>query len=119
MATTTSKRTKIKHIHKHTQDGFIHLTARPELLLSVANTFYVSSAGDWLCLELDAAALTAKARRLLFACLLVFLARVAPCLVWTRWLSCLSCVGDASRTLVILIMTAARQQHPHMLDRAF
>lgn len=36
------------------QDGFVHATAKPSFLLEVANHFYVSAPGDWICLELDA-----------------------------------------------------------------
>lgn len=43
------------------QDGFTHLTARPELLLEVANQFYLDVPGDWICLVLDAAKLQAPA----------------------------------------------------------
>ena len=52
------------------QDGFIHLTADPKLLLEVANRFYVASQGDWEVLVIDPAKLTAEVRkvsRMLFA----------------------------------------------------
>jgi uncharacterized protein (DUF952 family) len=42
------------------QDGFIHLTADPNLLLEVANRFYVNSGGDWEVLVIDPAKLTAE-----------------------------------------------------------
>ena len=42
------------------QDGFIHLTADPNLLLEVANRFYTRSQGDWEVLVIDPAKLTAE-----------------------------------------------------------
>jgi uncharacterized protein (DUF952 family) len=42
------------------QDGFTHLTANPQLLLSVANQFYQDSKGDWLLLVLEAKKLNAE-----------------------------------------------------------
>lgn len=42
------------------QDGFIHLTAEPDLLLEVANRFYCDSPGDWEVLVLDPAKLTSE-----------------------------------------------------------
>jgi Protein of unknown function (DUF952) len=42
------------------QDGFIHLTADPSLLLEVANRFYTKSQGDWEVLVIDSARLTAE-----------------------------------------------------------
>lgn len=50
------------HICRYAQDGFIHLTADPALLLTVANHFYQGSAGDWLVLVLRADDLSAEAR---------------------------------------------------------
>ena len=44
------------------QDGFIHMTADPDLLLEVANRFYKSSDGDWEVLVIDPAKLTAEVR---------------------------------------------------------
>lgn len=44
------------------QDGFIHLTADPKLLLEVANRFYQNSTGDWEVLVIDPAKLTAEVR---------------------------------------------------------
>lgn len=43
------------------QDGFIHLSADPGLLLTIANHFYTDSQGDWVVLVLDPACLTAEA----------------------------------------------------------
>ena len=43
-----------------TQDGFTHLTADPQLLLSVANQFYQDSEGDWLLLVIDAQKLSSQ-----------------------------------------------------------
>lgn len=39
----------------YSQDGFIHLTAEPSLLLTVANHFYKQAPGDWavLCIAED------------------------------------------------------------------
>ena len=42
------------------QDGFIHLTAEPGLLLDVANQFYKAAPGDWLVLKLDSAKLKSE-----------------------------------------------------------
>ena len=42
------------------QDGFTHLTADPQLLLSVANQFYQDSEGDWLLLVIDAQKLSSQ-----------------------------------------------------------
>jgi uncharacterized protein len=39
-------------------DGFIHLTKDPSLLLEVANHFYKSTIGPWVCLRLDPSRLT-------------------------------------------------------------
>eukprot|EP00887_Chlorella_sp_A99_P007835 scaffold20.g7835.t1 len=44
------------------QDGFIHLTADPSLLLTVANHFYVASKGDWLVLVIDPAKFSAEVK---------------------------------------------------------
>jgi len=44
------------------QDKFTHLTANPQLLLSVANQFYQDSEGDWLLLVLDAAKLKGEVK---------------------------------------------------------
>ena len=44
------------------QDGFIHLTADPALLLDVANHFYTSVPGEYLVLQLDPAKLSSKVR---------------------------------------------------------
>ena len=49
---------------RYAQDGFIHLTADPQLLLTVANHFYTASQGDWLVLVLDSSKLTAEVRAL-------------------------------------------------------
>ena len=35
------------------QDGFIHATGDPSLLLEVGNHFYKTSVGEWTCLKLD------------------------------------------------------------------
>ncbi|MEL6870454.1 MAG: DUF952 domain-containing protein [Pseudomonadota bacterium] len=40
------------------QDGFVHATADPGLLLAVANNFYRSNPADYLCLEIATAAVT-------------------------------------------------------------
>ena len=37
----------------YNQNGFVHLTALPDLLLTVGNSFYKPSKGDWLLLDLD------------------------------------------------------------------
>jgi hypothetical protein len=47
---------------RYAQDGFIHLTADPQLLLTVANHFYTASQGDWLVLVLDSSKLAAEVR---------------------------------------------------------
>ena len=43
-------------------DGFIHLTAQPQLLIGVANHFYKGEPGDWVCLQIDAAKLGGEVR---------------------------------------------------------
>lgn len=48
--------------HTYSQDGFIHLTAEPDLLLEVANRFYRDSPGDWEVLVLDPAKLTSEVK---------------------------------------------------------
>lgn len=45
------------------QDGFIHLTADPSLLLTVANHFYKSETGDWVVLKLDPSKLKSEVRK--------------------------------------------------------
>lgn len=40
------------------QDGFIHATADARLLLSIANHFYRSKPGDWLCLQMTVGSVT-------------------------------------------------------------
>lgn len=42
------------------QDGFIHATADANLLMKVANHFYVDSRDDWVCLEIDPKFLNCK-----------------------------------------------------------
>ncbi|MEW5307963.1 MAG: hypothetical protein WDW36_010330 [Sanguina aurantia] len=42
------------------QDGFVHLTAKPELLIGVANHFYKGVKDAFLLLCLDSAKLTAE-----------------------------------------------------------
>jgi len=37
----------------YSQDGFIHATAEPTLLLDVGTYFYKDVKGDWICLEMD------------------------------------------------------------------
>lgn len=44
--------------YPHPQDGFIHATSEPALLIDVANHFYRESPGEWICLEIDPALLT-------------------------------------------------------------
>jgi uncharacterized protein (DUF952 family) len=34
-------------------DGFIHATGEPAFLIDVANHFYKSTEGDWICLKID------------------------------------------------------------------
>lgn len=46
------------------QDGFIHLTQEANLLLPVANHFYTSVPGDFICLGLDPSKLTSEVRAL-------------------------------------------------------
>jgi Protein of unknown function (DUF952) len=49
------------------QDGFIHLTEDPALLMTVANSFFINSEDDWLCLELDPAKVQAEVTNALLA----------------------------------------------------
>jgi uncharacterized protein (DUF952 family) len=51
-----------KYCHVAWQDGFIHLTADPSLLLEVANRFYTNSSGDWEVLVIDPAKLSAEVK---------------------------------------------------------
>lgn len=44
------------------QDGFIHATANPAMLLVVANHFYKDSQGDWICLEINPQLLCAEVK---------------------------------------------------------
>lgn len=44
------------------QDGFIHLTADPNLLLEVANHFYTEVPGEWVVLQLDPTKLKAEVK---------------------------------------------------------
>jgi uncharacterized protein len=44
----------------YVQDGFIHATHDPKLLIDVANHFYKSSLGDWICLEISVPWLTSQ-----------------------------------------------------------
>lgn len=46
----------------YSQDGFIHLTADPSLLLTVANHFYKGDAGKWIVLVIDSGALKAEVK---------------------------------------------------------
>jgi uncharacterized protein (DUF952 family) len=48
------------------QDGFIHATADPSMLLGVANHFYKSVVSDWLCLRMTRATLAAAGITLKF-----------------------------------------------------
>jgi hypothetical protein len=107
--------THIEHPHHHhpplyvprAQDGFIHLTKEPSLLLTVANHFYRDVPGDWVVLCIDSSKLTSKAGaaaaaasgcpRLLASCLAC---QLSPCRkAWHRspWVS--RAPGSAPRTL--------------------
>jgi uncharacterized protein (DUF952 family) len=44
------------------QDGFIHATAEPELLLSVGNHFYKSDTNHWICLGIDVSQLVSRVK---------------------------------------------------------
>jgi uncharacterized protein (DUF952 family) len=46
----------------YAQDGFIHLTADPALLLQVANHFYTDSKGDWVVLVIAPERLAAEVK---------------------------------------------------------
>jgi uncharacterized protein (DUF952 family) len=35
------------------QDGFIHATKEPSMLLTIGTHFYRHSVGDWVCLEIQ------------------------------------------------------------------
>jgi uncharacterized protein (DUF952 family) len=37
----------------YAQDGFVHATADPKMLLSIGTHFYKDDRNDWICLELD------------------------------------------------------------------
>jgi uncharacterized protein (DUF952 family) len=42
------------------QDGFIHLTSDPSLLLQVGNHFYKEDPGKWILLVIDSSKLTSE-----------------------------------------------------------
>ena len=44
------------------QDGIIHATENPALLLQAGTHFYRSSVGNWICLKIDANKLNAEVR---------------------------------------------------------
>jgi uncharacterized protein (DUF952 family) len=46
----------------YSQDGFIHATAVPAMLLVVANHFYQDSKGEWVCLEINPHLLGARVK---------------------------------------------------------
>jgi uncharacterized protein (DUF952 family) len=46
----------------YAQDGFIHCTQQPAVLIEVANRFYRDVAGDFLVLDIDPRRLTAELR---------------------------------------------------------
>lgn len=48
------------------QDGFTHATANPELLLNVANHFYLDVPGQWLCLRMTVDSLRAAGTEVVF-----------------------------------------------------
>ena len=55
--TDFASQTQAKSIYfppTYEQDGFVHATADPLLLIGVANNFYKTSVGNWICLEIDA-----------------------------------------------------------------
>jgi uncharacterized protein (DUF952 family) len=51
--TTTGTQDGLYYPPTYNQDGFIHATAKPSLLIPVANYFYKASVGDWICIEID------------------------------------------------------------------
>jgi len=46
----------------YAQDGFVHCTREPAVLIEVANRFYRGVAGDFLVLDIDPSRLTAELR---------------------------------------------------------
>ena len=48
------------------QDGFTHATANPELLMNVANHFYLDVPGKWLCLQMTTDSLAAAGTEVVF-----------------------------------------------------
>ena len=50
----------------YAQDGFIHATAQPALLLEVANHFYQDVPDAFLCLEMTVASVQATGTRVVF-----------------------------------------------------
>lgn len=47
------KENNIYYPPTYQQDGFIHATADPSLLLSIGTYFYKNDLNDWICLEID------------------------------------------------------------------
>jgi uncharacterized protein (DUF952 family) len=43
-------------------DGFVHATREPSMLLNVGNHFYKSVPGEWICIALDPALLGCRCR---------------------------------------------------------
>eukprot|EP01041_Mallomonas_annulata_P006806 gene6806-13784_t len=48
----STEQSKLYYPPTYQSDGFIHATASANLLLDVANYFYKSAPGDWVCIEL-------------------------------------------------------------------
>ncbi len=48
------------------QDGFTHATANPDLLLNVANHFYIEVPGKWLCLQMTIESLATGGTEVVF-----------------------------------------------------
>lgn len=51
---------KVYYPPTYEQDGFIHATADPSMLLTVANHFYKDSTDSWICMELNPSWLGAR-----------------------------------------------------------
>lgn len=89
------------------QDGFIHLSADPGLLLTIANHFYTDSQGDWVVLVLDPARLTAEASAAGAVIELGAKGVARECNGASALMCTPNCNGDVSHTLQVKFEPAA------------
>ena len=50
----------------YNQDNFTHATANPDFLLTIGNHFYTEVKGEWLCLRMSVASLSATGVQTIF-----------------------------------------------------